>query len=73
MIRYVLYDEYGKEQGQALQEAEHLGTLVIQQDGKFYRPIHYDLSSIPHTAKCIPVAILNCDEPGVGSEAVPEE
>jgi hypothetical protein len=65
MIRYELYDQYGAKQCVHEEEATDCGTVILQHNGNYYRPVSYDLNSDPNTAKCIPVNVINCA--GAGS------
>lgn len=70
MIRYECYDEYGNKDNVVEVEAETLETVIIKSGNNFYRPICYDLNVTPHTAKCIPVAVIEANG-RVGNDNVP--
>jgi hypothetical protein len=60
MIKYQLYDKYGIKVHEHSEEAEDCGTIILKHDSQYYRPVHYDLISEPHVAKCIPVEVIDC-------------
>jgi len=60
MIRYQLYDKYGRKVHEHSENATDCGTIILEHDHQYYRPISYDLNSDPNVAKCIPVNIIHC-------------
>lgn len=60
MIKYELYDSYGKKVYEHFEPATNCGTVILEHQNQYYRPITHDLNSNPNVAKCVPVEIISC-------------
>jgi hypothetical protein len=60
MIKYELYDEYGKKVHEYTGTQENCASVILEHQNQFFRPIHYDIYSEPAVAKCVPVEVIHC-------------
>lgn len=60
MVRYELYDEFGKKIHDHFDDALTFAPKVIKKDGKFFRPVLFDLNVEPQIAKCTPIEVIDC-------------
>ena len=59
MVHYELYDKYGKRVASVTAPVQNFETVVVEHEGRFYRPICYALDMNENIAKCVPVAVVN--------------